>query len=156
MPARAPAAPARRAEYDRSAMPASFTIAAAEVEFKAIRAQGPGGQNVNKLTSAVQLRFDVAASSLPAPVKARLLARPDHRITEDGVVVIKAQSHRSQELNRKDALQRLRALVNAVAHAPKARRATKPTHASRLRRLEGKAQRATVKAGRGRVQREPG
>ena len=134
-------------------MPASFTVAPEEVEFKAIRAQGPGGQNVNKLASAVQLRYDVAASSLPPPVKARLLARPDHRISDDGVVVIKAQSHRSQEANRREAMQRLQELVDAVAHAPKARRPTKPTRASRLRRLEGKAERARVKAGRGRVER---
>ena len=134
-------------------MPASYTIAPEEVEFKAIRAQGPGGQNVNKLASAVQLRFDIAASSLPPAVKARLLARPDHRITEDGVVVIKAQAHRSQELNRKDAMQRLQQLVDAVAHAPKARRPTKPTHGSRLRRLAGKAERAQLKAGRGKIDR---
>lgn len=134
-------------------MPASFTIAPEEVEFKAIRAQGPGGQNVNKLSSAVQLRFDVAASSLPQGVKDRLLALADHRITGDGVVIIKAQSHRSQEKNRNDAMQRLVDLVNSVAHAPKARRATKPTHASRLRRRKGKAERSDVKAARAKVDR---
>ena len=134
-------------------MPASFTIDPSEVELKAIRAQGPGGQNVNKLSSAVQLRFDVAASSLPPGVKQRLLALRDHRITDEGVVVIKAQSHRSQDANREDALRRLEELVNSVAHAPKPRRPTKPTHASRQRRLKGKAERAEVKAGRARVDR---
>lgn len=134
-------------------MPFRFTIDPREVELKAIRAQGPGGQNVNKLSSAVQLRFDVAASSLPPEVKARLLALADHRITEEGVVVIKAQDHRSQELNRRDAMLRLEALVNSAAHAPKVRRATRPTHASRQRRLKGKAERAEIKAGRGKLGR---
>ena len=134
-------------------MPASFTIAPEEVELKAIRAQGPGGQNVNKLSSAVQLRFDVAASSLPQGVKDRLVALADHRITGDGVVIIKAQSHRTQEKNRDDAMRRLEDLVNSVAHAPKARRATKPTHASRLRRRKGKAERSDVKAARAKVDR---
>lgn len=134
-------------------MPASLTIAPAEVELKAIRAQGPGGQNVNKLSSAVQLRFAVAASSLPQEVKDRLLALSDHRITEDGVVVIKAQSYRSQEMNREDAMRRLEDLVNSVAHAPRQRRATKPTYASRQRRLRGKAERARIKTGRGKVDR---
>ena len=135
------------------AMPAVLAIVPAEVELKAIRAQGPGGQNVNKLSSAVQLRFDVGASSLPQGVKDRLLALRDHRITEDGVVIIKAQSHRSQELNRDEAMRRLEELVNSVAHAPRTRRATRPTLASRRRRLQAKAERSEVKAGRGRVQR---
>ncbi|WP_156004067.1 alternative ribosome rescue aminoacyl-tRNA hydrolase ArfB [Thiomonas sp. FB-6] len=137
----------------RRVMQAAITIAPEEVELKAIRAQGPGGQNVNKLSSAVQLRFDVGASSLPEDLKQRLLALRDHRITEDGVVLIKAQSHRSQELNRQDAMRRLEDLVNSVARPPRKRRPTKPTLASRRRRLEGKAERAQVKAARARVHR---
>lgn len=122
-----------------------------EVEFSAIRAQGAGGQNVNKVSNAAHLRFDVRASSLPEDVKARLLAQADQRISADGVIVIKAQSQRSLPLNRAEALARLQAMVDAAAAPPGLRRPTKPTRASRLRRLEGKAVRAGVKAGRGRV-----
>jgi ribosome-associated protein len=122
-----------------------------EVDFSAIRAQGAGGQNVNKVSSAVHLRYDIHASSLPADVKERLLALRDSRITQEGVFVLKAQQHRTQEMNRADALARLQAVVDSVATAPRVRRATKPTYGSKQRRLEGKSQRSQIKSLRGPV-----
>jgi ribosome-associated protein len=122
-----------------------------EVEFSAVRSQGAGGQNVNKVSSAAHLRFDIQASSLPDDVKAALRALPDQRITDEGVVVIKAQTHRSLPRNQSDALARLQALVDDVLHPDAPRRPTKPTRASRQRRLAGKATRSQVKATRSRV-----
>jgi ribosome-associated protein len=129
----------------------TLTIPDDEVEISAIRAQGAGGQNVNKVSSAIHLRFDIRRSSLPDAVKERLLALRDSRITLDGVLVIKAQTSRSQEANRAEAMQRLHELVASVATPPRRRRPTKPTAASKKRRLEGKTQRGQIKAARGKV-----
>jgi ribosome-associated protein len=125
-----------------------------EVSLSAIRAQGAGGQNVNKVSSAIHLRFDIMASSLPEDVKERLLALHDSRITKEGVLVLKAQQHRTQEMNRFDALIRLHELVNSVAQPPKARKPTQPTRASVRRVRQAKTPRSVVKATRARVQSE--
>jgi ribosome-associated protein len=132
-------------------MPMPLTVDPAEVELSAIRAQGAGGQNVNKVSSAIHLRFDIGTSSLPEEVKARLLHLRDQRVTQEGVLVIKAQRYRTQEANRQDALKRLQEWVNLGAHVPRARKATKPTYASRQRRLEGKSLRGQTKSTRARV-----
>ena len=133
------------------ATPPTFPIDEREVEFSAIRAQGAGGQNVNKVSSAIHLRFDIPASSLPDDIKTRLLALNDSRITQEGVLVLKAQQHRTQEMNKSAALARLQEVVDGVASPPKARRATKPTYGSKQRRLEGKSQRSAIKGLRGKV-----
>ena len=122
-----------------------------EVDITAIRAQGAGGQNVNKVSSAIHLRFDIGASSLPTDVKDRLLALRDSRITQEGVLILKAQSHRTQDMNKLDAFARLHDIVNSVAVPPLVRRATKPSFGAKQRRLEGKSQRSETKALRGRV-----
>ena len=134
---------------DNAPMP--ITVQPDEVEITAIRAQGVGGQHVNKVSTAIHLRFNVPTSSLPEPVKARLLALRDHRITDGGDIVIKAQAHRSQDMNRADALARLQAMVDSVEKAPLVRRPTKPTYGSKQRRLEGKSVRSAIKLGRGKV-----
>lgn len=118
----------------------NISIADTEIDFTAVRSQGPGGQNVNKVSSAIHLRFDVRASSMPEIYQERLLKLSDHRITKEGVVVIKAKRYRSQDKNRAEALQRLQDLLQSVTHNPKVRRATKPTRGSQLRRMDKKTQ----------------
>ncbi|WP_234193296.1 alternative ribosome rescue aminoacyl-tRNA hydrolase ArfB [Pseudacidovorax sp. NFM-22] len=128
-----------------------LTIDPRDIEFSAVRAQGPGGQNVHKVSSAVHLRFDIRRSSLPDAVKERLLQRQDQRITKDGVIVIKAQSSRSQDQNKAEAVSRLEEIVASAATVRRPRRATAPTFGAKQRRLASKALRSTLKSGRGKV-----
>ena len=123
-----------------------------EIDIHAMRSQGAGGQNVNKVSSAIHLRFDIAASSLPPFYKEELLKLRDHRISDDGVITIKAQQHRSQEQNRADALERLRLLIQRVAIPRKKRKATKPTKSSQNRRIESKKRKGRLKALRGSIE----
>jgi len=125
-----------------------FTIPVEEIQISAIRAQGAGGQNVNKVSNAVHLRFDIRTASLPEPVRERLLRLGDQRITKDGVLIIKAQQFRSLEKNRAEALERLHELIDSVAVPPKKRRPTKPTRSAMLKRLDSKTRRGQIKAGR--------
>lgn len=132
----------------------AMTVTEKEMIFNPIRCGGPGGQNVNKVSSGIELRFDINASSLSESHKARLLAIKDSRITAEGIVVIKAQNHRTQEANKTEAIERLQALIDRTAKAPKTRVATKPTKASKKKRLAAKKQRSEIKKMRSAKERE--
>lgn len=131
--------------------PNNILIPESEMEFTAVRSQGAGGQNVNKVASAIHLRFDIQASSLPNSIKERLLRLKDHRITDEGLIIIKAQRHRTQEMNKQDAIDRLYELVRMAAIVPRKRKPTKPTRSSKEKRMESKARRGQVKALRGKI-----